>query len=84
MTTQRISTHLDLNIGEQELLQRILDERESIAKLLARGDVREEARIEGLLAELSEAFAQGMQAVMEGAVKQQPEREHPSGREFGR
>ncbi|EIK54700.1 hypothetical protein YO5_18082 [Stutzerimonas stutzeri TS44] len=72
--TNRITTNLDLNIGEQEVLQRILAQPDRIAKTLADGDVREEARMRDVLVELAGAFAQGLIEAMD-RVNQAAERD---------
>lgn len=63
--TQKITTSLDLNIGAQEVLKRILAQPDRIAKTLADGDVHEEARMRDVLIELAGAFAQGLIEAMD-------------------
>lgn len=54
--TQRLALTLDLNYGEQEVLQRVLTEPRKIADALASDDPREHSRIIGVLEELAAAF----------------------------
>ena len=56
--TQRLQPVIDLNYGEQEVLQRVLAEPQKIANALAPDDARENSRIVGVLQELAEAFAE--------------------------
>ncbi|MCY1298999.1 hypothetical protein D9M68_550490 [compost metagenome] len=60
MTTQRLRVELDLNLGEQEVLQRILAEPNKIAHALAPNDPREAARIVDVISELAAACAQSL------------------------
>ncbi|MBH2035136.1 MAG: hypothetical protein K2X58_14065 [Pseudomonadaceae bacterium] len=63
--TQRLQPVIDLNYGEQEVLQRVLAEPQKIANALAPDDARENSRIVGVLQELAEAFAEVFFPVVE-------------------
>ncbi len=63
--TQRLRPTIDLSYGEQEVLQRVLAEPRQIADALAPNDVREHARIIGVLEEVAAAFAECFFQVVE-------------------
>lgn len=65
MTTQRLRLTLDLNIGDQEVLQRLLAQPQKIADVLEPRDVRENARIVAVLEEVAQAFAEVLFQVIE-------------------
>lgn len=71
--TQRLAPTLDLNYGEQEVLQRVLAEPQKIADALASDDPREHSRIIGVLEELAAAFEE----VFFQVVEQLPDPEEP-------
>lgn len=63
--TQRLRPTIDLNIGEQEVLQRVLAQPQKIADTLSRDDVRENSRIAAVLEEVAPAFAEVFFQVVE-------------------
>lgn len=71
--TNRLRPTIDLSIGEQEVLQRVLADPQKIANALAPNDARENSRIVGVLEELAEAFAE----VFFPVVEQLPDLEQP-------
>ena len=63
--TQRLQPVIDLNYGEQEVLQRVLAEPQKIANALAPNDARENSRIVGVLEQLADAFSEVFFPVVE-------------------
>lgn len=63
--TQRLQPVIDLNYGEQEVLQRMLAEPQKIANALAPNDARENSRIVGVLEQLADAFSEVFFPVVE-------------------
>ena len=69
----RLRPTIDLSYGEQEVLQRILAEPQTIANALAPDDARENSRIVGVLEELASAFAEVFFQVVESLPDPEPE-----------
>lgn len=63
--TQRLQPVIDLNYGEQEVLQRVLAEPQKIANAMAPNDARENSRIVGVLEQLAAAFSEVFFPVVE-------------------
>lgn len=82
--TQRLRPTIDLNIGEQEVLQRVLAEPRRIADALAPDDVREHSRIIGVLEEVAQAFAEVFFQVVENLPDPEPEQTQEQGRGMSR
>ena len=82
--TQRLRPTIDLNIGEQEVLQRVLAEPRKIADALSPDDAREHSRIIGVLEEVAQAFAECFFQVVENLPDPEPEQSQQQGRGMSR
>lgn len=82
--TQRLRPTIDLNIGEQEVLQRVLAEPRRIADALAPDDAREHSRIIGVLEEVAAAFAEVFFQVVEQLPDPEPEQAQQQDRGMSR
>ncbi|HCF2449042.1 TPA: hypothetical protein NIA45_006742 [Pseudomonas aeruginosa] len=82
--TQRLRPTIDLNIGEQEVLQRVLAQPRKIANALAPDDAREHSRIIGVLEEVAQAFAEVFFQVVENLPDPEPEQSQQKDRGMSR
>lgn len=80
----RLRPTIDLNIGEQEVLQRVLAEPRRIADALAPDDARQHSRIIGVLEEVAQAFAEVFFQVVENLPDPEPEQTQEQGRGMSR
>lgn len=80
----RLRPTIDLNIGEQEVLQRVLAEPQKVANALAPDDARENSRIVGVLEELAESFAEVFFQVVENLPDPEPEQTQQQSRGMSR
>ena len=80
----RLRPTIDLSYGEQEVLQRILAEPQTIANALAPDDARENSRIVGVLEEVAAAFAEVFFQVVENLPDPEPEQTQQQDRGMSR